>query len=183
MSPVSCWPAAKQGTVRSVVAEARIKNCRMNSRHTLFERASRTIAGAGLWPSVNASGANTTSGSGLTASTARAWLRPIVPPARRRCATIKGCTFSAERTRLGRGRTQAPEQAPAAGSVLLRIRPNPRRRRPPDAATERWHNLGIREAHHTRTVVRPRATPGVARRLITTLSRITPLHATLRGLP
>ncbi len=38
----------------------------------LQARAARTVAGAGLWPEVNAAGANTTSGSGLTGSTASA---------------------------------------------------------------------------------------------------------------
>ncbi len=65
------WKSFQDPELDALVQQAVQSNLTLQQAQArvLQARAARTIAGAGLWPSLNASGANTTSRSGLTAST------------------------------------------------------------------------------------------------------------------
>ncbi len=62
------WKGFQDPELDSLIQQALQSNLGLQQAQSriLQARAARTIAGSGLWPSVNASGANTTSGSGLT---------------------------------------------------------------------------------------------------------------------
>jgi len=66
------WKSFQNPELDSLINQAVQSNLGLQQAQSriLQARASRTIAGAGLWPSLDASGTNTTSRSGLTASTA-----------------------------------------------------------------------------------------------------------------